>query len=67
MSPEEAVEKVGSVVEGYYTSEAVAELADRYSVEMPVCKATNLVLKGEIPPKEAVGLLMSRGKKDELQ
>ncbi len=67
LSPEEAVEKVGSVVEGYYTSEAVADLAERYSVEMPVCKVTNLVLKGEIPPKEAVGLLMSRGKKDELQ
>lgn len=67
LEPEEAVKRVGSVVEGYYTAEAVAELADRYSVEMPVCKVTDLVLRGEIPPKEAVGLLMSREKKEELQ
>ena len=67
LEPEEAVKRVGSVVEGYYTAEAVAELADRYNVEMPVSKVTDLVLRGEIPPKEAIGLLMSRARKEELQ
>jgi glycerol-3-phosphate dehydrogenase len=63
----EAVEKVGSVVEGYYTAEAVCDLADKLGVEMPVCRATRAVLKGELAPEKAVRMLMSRNKKDELQ
>lgn len=64
---EEAVEKVGSVVEGYYTAEAVYDLAAKLGVEMPVSIATRAVLKGELAPDKAVRMLMSRNKKDELQ
>lgn len=67
LKAEEAVEKVGSVVEGYYTADAVYDLAGKIGVEMPVSMATRAVLKGDITPENAVKLLMSRDKKDEIQ
>lgn len=67
LKAEEAVEKVGSVVEGYYTADAVHDLAEKLGVEMPVSLATRDVLRGEISPEEAVRMLMSRDKKDEIQ
>lgn len=65
LEAKEAVERVGSVVEGYYTADAVCDLAKKLDVEMPVCKATQAVLKGKITPEAAVSMLMSRDKKDE--
>ncbi|MBQ3429687.1 MAG: glycerol-3-phosphate 1-O-acyltransferase PlsY [Mogibacterium sp.] len=65
LEAKEAVERVGSVVEGYYTADAVCDLAKKLDVEMPVCKATQAVLKGKITPEVAVSMLMSRDKKDE--
>lgn len=67
LEPEDAVKRVGSVVEGYYTAEAVVELAQKYDVEMPICTVTNNILKGELEPEKALNLLMSRSKKDEIQ
>ena len=67
LEAEDAVKRVGSVVEGYYTAEAVCELAEKYDVEMPICKVTHNVLKGELEPEKGLRLLMSRSKKDELQ
>ena len=67
LKAEEAVEKVGSVVEGYYTADAVCDLAEKLDVEMPVCRVTHAVLKGELAPEKAVRELMSRDKKDELK
>ena len=67
LKAEEAVEKVGSVVEGYYTADAVYDLAEKLGVEMPVSVVTRAVLKGEFPPEKAVRMLMSRDKKDEIQ
>ena len=65
LEAKEAVERVGPVVEGYYTADAVCVLAKKLDVEMPVCKATQAVLKGKITPEVAVSMLMSRDKKDE--
>ena len=67
LKAEDAVEKVGSVVEGYYTADAVYDLAGKLGVEMPVSMATRAVLKGELAPEKAVRMLMSRDKKDEIQ
>lgn len=63
----EAVERVGSVVEGYFTAGAIVELAEKYDVEMPICKFTNGILNGEVTADTALIALMSRDKKDELQ
>ena len=65
LDAKEAVERVGSVVEGYYTADAVCDLAKKLDVDMPVCKATQAVLKGKLDPEKAVSMLMSRDKKDE--
>jgi len=67
LEAEDAVSRVGSVVEGFYTAEAVCQLADKYNVEMPICKATYKVLQGQLEPMKAVRMLMSREKKDELR
>lgn len=67
LEAEDAVKRVGSVVEGYYTASAVCELAEKYHVEMPICNVTNKILKGELAPENALRLLMSRSKKDELE
>ena len=67
LEAKEAVERVGSVVEGYYTADAVCDLAKKLDVEMPVCKATQAVLKGKLAPEKAVSMLMSRDRKDELK
>ncbi|MBQ6389199.1 MAG: glycerol-3-phosphate 1-O-acyltransferase PlsY [Mogibacterium sp.] len=67
LEPEDAVSRVGSVVEGYYTAEAVCELAEKYNVDMPICNLTKKLLHSEIAPEKALKMLMSRSKKDELQ
>ena len=67
LEAKDAVERVGSVVEGYYTADAVCDLAKKLNVDMPVCRVTQAVLKGKTAPEDAVKQLMSRSKKDELQ
>ena len=66
MSPEEAVEKVGMVVEGMFTAEAAYELAKIADVEMPITDAIYKVTKGMLKADEAAQLLMERDKRHEL-
>ena len=65
MSPAEATEKVGMVVEGMFTTEAAYELAKREGVEMPITEDIYRAIKGEITAADAVGILMGRSKKHE--
>lgn len=65
MSPSEATEKVGMVVEGMFTTEAAYELARREGVEMPITEAIYKTIQGEITAAEAVGILMGRSRKHE--
>ncbi|MDD4199855.1 MAG: NAD(P)H-dependent glycerol-3-phosphate dehydrogenase [Eubacteriales bacterium] len=65
MSPEEAVEKVGMVVEGMYTAEAAYELAKIAEVEMPITDAIYNVTKGNKKVSEALAELMSRQRRPE--
>ena len=65
MAPDEAVKKVGMVVEGMFTAEAAYELADRLGVEMPITNEIYKLIKGQITGKEAVTNLMGRDKKPE--
>ncbi len=64
---DEAVKRVGSTVEGFFTAEAVCELADKENIDMPICQLTNKVLKGELEINEAFETLMARPKKDEKE
>lgn len=65
MSCEDALNKIGQVVEGYTMSEVVKGLIDKYNVQMPICNEVYEVLyKGKSGPEAAMSLL-SREQKAE--
>ena len=65
MDTENALKKIGMVVEGYTTQEAVYVLAEKYNTEMPITAALHRLLKGETDAEESIGLLMGRKEKHE--
>lgn len=66
MKPEDAIKKVGMVVEGIYTAQAAQELAKQLQVEMPITECICRCINNEITAKEAVELLMGRNRKNEM-
>jgi glycerol-3-phosphate dehydrogenase (NAD(P)+) len=64
---EEALERIGMVVEGRYTVEAAVALGQRQGVELPITDAVSAVLFHELPPLEAVSGLMLRDPKSEMR
>ena len=65
-TPEEAVKKVGMVVEGINAIPAAVRLRDQYDVEMPIVSFMDGVIRRSMDPAEAVVQLMGRKKKSEL-
>ena len=65
MNPDQAVEKIGMVVEGMYTCEAAYALAEKMGVEMPITESIYLCLKGRMTAQQAIEKLMARSPKDE--
>lgn len=66
MSPKEATEKVGMVVEGMFTTEAAYELAKKEGVEMPITEGIYAVINNKIDARDAVNQLMTRDRKSEI-
>jgi glycerol-3-phosphate dehydrogenase (NAD(P)+) len=64
-SIEEAQEEIQQVVEGVLAAKAVKQVADRMSVDMPICQQIYRILYAGASPREAVGALMSRALKPE--
>lgn len=64
-SVEEAQEEIQQVVEGVLAAKAVKQVADRMSVEMPICQEIYRILYEGISPREVVGALMGRALKSE--
>lgn len=62
---EEAVKKVGMVVEGLNALPAAMELSARCGVELPITQMVNSIVNGHIDPAEAVLALMNRDPKAE--
>lgn len=54
------------VVEGLTTARAALDLATRYRIEMPIAATVVSVLDGRLTVREAIGTLMSRGARPEL-
>ncbi|MEM6946998.1 MAG: NAD(P)H-dependent glycerol-3-phosphate dehydrogenase [Pseudomonadota bacterium] len=54
-----------AVTEGAATAPALAALAARHGVDMPICAAVNAILDGQITVAEAMDLLLSRPFKEE--
>lgn len=62
---DEAVNKVGMVVEGISTTYAAYDLAKKLSINMPIVDAMYDILENNADVKDAVNKLMIREKKDE--
>lgn len=65
-TPQQAMEEVGTVVEGYYAAESIHQLAEREGVDMPICRCAYEVLYHGKQVRDVVTELMTRAKKDEL-
>ena len=56
----EALRGVGQVVEGMQAAEVVLGIADRMSVEMPICEQVARVVGGQVGAREAAEALLAR-------
>lgn len=65
-TPDQAVKKVGMVVEGINAIPAAVRLRDQYNVDMPIVTFMDGIIQGGVDPSEAVVQLMGRKKKSEL-
>jgi len=65
-SVEEALKKVGQVVEGYTTVKAVYDIKNKYNIELPISYQVYRVLYENLNPKDAAIELMNRGYKFEF-
>ena len=67
ITPDEAMAEVGAVVEGYYATASVWELARRQKVDMPIVSAAHAVLYDGISTAQVVTTLMQRSRKTEAE
>jgi glycerol-3-phosphate dehydrogenase (NAD(P)+) len=65
LTKDEAIKKIGMVVEGISTTYAVYEIAKEKEVDMPIVFAMHDVLDNSVDVKETVTRLMLREKKEE--
>ena len=54
------------LAEGYYTVKALIELSDKYSVDLPICRAVYSVIYENASPEEEMEKLFSRSLKNEF-
>ncbi len=62
---DEAQQEIQQVVEGVLAAKAVKQVADKRSVEMPICQQIYRILYEDMSPREAVTALMTRALKPE--
>ena len=67
MNVQEAMKKVGAVVEGYYAAASARQLARKVGVEMPIAEAAYHVLYEDAPVQQAISDLMNRGVQYEVE
>ena len=65
LTPEEALDKIGMVVEGAYTCTSALQLSQALNVSMPITEAVYQVIYKKLDIKEAVASLMLRPVKEE--
>jgi len=66
-TPEQAMEEVGAVVEGYYATKSAYQLAKKLNVEMPIIQAAYAVLYEGKEAAQVVSALLHRSKKPESE
>lgn len=57
---DDAIRRIGAVVEGYYAAKSAAALAAKYAVEMPICEGIYRVLYENAPASGLADSLMQR-------
>ena len=67
IAPQQAMEQVGAVVEGYYAAQSAYDLSRRAGVEMPICREAYQVLYEGKDPRDVLVELMTRAKKHEIE
>lgn len=67
LSPKDAMNKVGAVVEGYYAAKSAWELARKLNVEMPILEAAYHVLYEGGSASDVTKALLKRSKKAESE
>ena len=67
MKTEEAIEKVGMVVEGINAIPAVMALIKKHKIEMPIVEAVDAIINEGADPREKVIFLMTREGRGEWQ
>ena len=65
LSCEDALKKVGMVVEGYTTAESAWQLARKYKVDMPITEVVHRILYEGLSPRQGVEELLARDPKPE--
>lgn len=65
LSPEQAREKIGMVVEGAYTCMSALQLAEKAHINVPITEAVYSILYQGLDPREAVRNLLQRAIKEE--
>ena len=66
-TPEQAMQEVGAVVEGYYATKSAWELAKKLDVDMPIIQSAYSVLYEGKEAAQAVAELLHRSKKTESE
>ena len=66
-SPQEAMEQVGAVVEGYYAAKSAWELCRKQQVDMPIIHAAYQVLYENVDARKAVAALLTRQRRAESE
>lgn len=64
---QEVLDNMGMVVEGVRTTKAAKQLSEKYEVNMPITDVLYDVLFNNVVAKDAVEILMARGKKHEME
>ncbi|PJK11707.1 glycerol-3-phosphate dehydrogenase [Lysobacteraceae bacterium NML120232] len=64
-SIDEAVREIGQVVESIQTADEVMRQAEKHGVELPISRAVQQVLHGEVTPETALRQLLAREQKPE--
>lgn len=65
LTPEQAKQKIGMVVEGAYTAVSALELSVKQNIPLPVTEVVHAIIYRGLSPKEAVRMLMNRQVKEE--
>ena len=66
-TPQEAMQEVGAVVEGYYAARSAWELGQRQGIDMPITEAAYHLLYEGTPVREAFATLLQRQRKTESE